>query len=934
MYAILRETDDSTSVNFSECGKFLPGTGLQLVTVGGKFLRFFQANPFALRPESDHHWTQTTRLECILSQRLLSPVRSLAVARIPQNPNCDCLLLGFDDAKLSVISVDPSKRSLKTHSLHCFEDEMIRDGYVADLPSPTIRVDPGQRCAAMLVYGRYLAILPFDDTQLQLHTYTVALTAIDTRLMNVVDMVFLDGYYEPTLLFLYEPVQTTVGRASIRYDTICILGVSFNVKEQVHASVWQLGNLPMDLSQLTAIPRPIGGALLIGVNELVYLNQSVPPCGISLNSCLNDYTKFPLKDNTEVCLALDGAVAAVISPNQIVLAVRDGRVFLVQLVVDATNSVKSVEIKPAFEMSVPHTLTACSPGYLFVGSRLGDSVFVQYSMEKIETDDPLIKKNKTDVQANDVEDEDVELYGQQLPIEGNIQSTMETELKFRILDSLLNIAPCKKMTTGCPDKLSPHFQQSIRSDPLFDLVTASGHEKDGSICIFQRSIRPDIITSSSIEGVSQYWAAGRREDDSHKYIIAAKEFSTLVLETDSDLVEIETPIFLTSETTIAAGELADGSLTVQITESTIVLVAEDQQIQQIPLNLTFPARSASIVDPFIAICSQNGRLYLYELTNHPYVHLQPVAVRESLLHCKSPITALSLYRDMSGFLRFCSETSVRPTKTVNPISSKGGENVEDLDDLLLYGLPKKAPKKDKRKRRRIIEVRSNAGFTPHLDTDLVDPNTIVPSHWLTFVRENGNLYIYSVPEMQMVYIVKKFTLLPDCAVDEPIVPEEDMSSKPVGGSVADMPDALTAKPEEIVVEILLFGMGMNQSRPLLFVHMDDSVSVYEMFAYDNGVQDHLAVRFKKLPYNVVTRSSRFLGKNGRTPVEAARDSARSNPVFHPFERIGTVVSPSYFALVMTSMKLMTSCRRKTTSNWLVVEMPGSTLSVLSDTEDT
>lgn len=37
------------------------------------------------------------------------------------------------------------------------------------------------------------------------------------------------------------------------------------------------------------------------------------------------------------------------------------------------------------------------------------------------------------------------------------------------------------------------------------------------------------------------------------------------------------------------------------------------------------------------------------------------------------------------------------------------------------------------------------------------------------------------------------------------------------------------------MELQIFGMGYNQSRPILAALIDDTVVFYEMFVYDNGI---------------------------------------------------------------------------------------------------
>jgi len=100
---------------------------------------------------------------------------------------------------------------------------------------PIIRVDPENRCAIMLVYGRKMVVLPFRlDTAVDegdtpkidsrntsssnvtskspvMASYMIVLKDLEEKMDNVIDIQFLHGYYEPTVLILYEPVKTFPG---------------------------------------------------------------------------------------------------------------------------------------------------------------------------------------------------------------------------------------------------------------------------------------------------------------------------------------------------------------------------------------------------------------------------------------------------------------------------------------------------------------------------------------------------------------------------------------------------------------------------------------------------------------------------------------------------------------------------------------------------
>nr|CAD2194499.1 unnamed protein product [Meloidogyne enterolobii] len=968
MYSILHETDDATSVNFCFWGKFLPNADL-LVTAGAKTLRFFRLNNCG-------NSINSPQLECLLSFTMMAPIRGMAVIRLEDFPDFDALALTFDDAKLSIVNINPSTMTLNTLSLHSIEDELLREGYAKDIHHPVLCADPESRCCVFTVYGRHLAVVPIkrinrvnkendclpnkDGRQILLQSYTIKLRSLDERLENIHDMCFLHGYFEPTILFLYEPIQTTAGRAAVRFDTVSILAVFLNLKDKIHTVVWNFSGLPMNINRCLPINPPIGGICLFGANEIVYLNQSVPPRGISLNSCSEEFIRFPLSTQQQnLKLVLEGCAVERVSnsPNDVFVVLSNGELYILSLETDQANVVRNMHLTKTFETSIPCVLTSFSTNFLFVGSRLGDSQLLRYSLDKIRGSNDY-SNNQDLVNHSRIlfNDDDIFLYGddfcKSFLIEETLRQVVRT-YKFELLDVLPNIGPCKWLRVCNATYISDAFRKNAR-DVYFDMMTASGHGKDSSLCLYHRSVRPQIITSTFLDEAQQIWTIGRHYDDMHKYLLISRERSTVALELHNDMIELDTPLFCTNESTLMAGDLAEGNVAVQITPTSIVLVANDQQIDCISIDSSFPVISASLIDPYLALFTLNGRFFLYQLFTKPNIHLKQIPILNVLKHEKSPITAISLYKDCSGLIQYSDnkkiieqeESSSANEKLLFPksnsldssliknemdedLATKEQLNEEDDIDAFLYGVTEKErnktqhqnePQKQKveaqKQQQKISWLTISNEISNNANTDefVERPSKIIPTFWLFFTRENGNLYIYNLPNLQLVYMVRKFCQSHDVLYDD-VQSAIDDEHRPSQQSFMNTPvivpqpaESLSSdtivKPEEKIFELQICGLGMSSGRPVLSALFDDMVIFYELFPYDDNINGHLAIRFKRLPCTVVIREKRFLGPNGRAQVEAHEVEDRHRQRIFPFGPLSNLSNGIFIAGAYPSILLI------------------------------
>ncbi|XP_072266682.1 cleavage and polyadenylation specificity factor subunit 1 [Pyxicephalus adspersus] len=897
MYAVYRQAHPPTGLEFSMYCNFFNNTEKNLVVAGTSQLYVYRLNHHAESSSKSERGSDVKshkeKLELMATFSFFGNVLSMASVQLA-GAKRDALLLSFKDAKLSVVEYDPEIHDLKTLSLHYFEEPELRDGFVQNVHIPKVRVDPSGRCAVMLIYGTRLVVLPFRrDTLAEEHegpmsegqkssflpSYIIDVRELDEKLLNIIDLQFLHGYYEPTLLILFEPNQTWPGRVAVRQDTCCIVAISLNILQKVHPVIWSLSSLPFDCTQALAVPKPIGGVVIFAVNSLLYLNQSVPPYGVSLNSLINGTTSFPLKPQDGVRLSLDCSQATFISYDKMVISLKGGEIYVLTLITDGMRSVRSFHFDKAAASVLTTSMTLMEPGYLFLGSRLGNSLLLRYT-EKVQdspsasskdadkVEEPPSKKKRVDntlarpggkgVPVDEIDE--IEVYGSEMQ-----SGTQLSTYSFEVCDSILNIGPCAMASMGEPAFLSEEFQNS--PEPDLEIVLCSGYGKNGALSVLQKSIRPQVVTTFELPGCHDMWTviashestlqsedseenAMEAEDEENKnrhgFLILSREDSTMILQTGQEIMELDTSGFATQGPTVYAGNIGDNKYIVQVSPLGIRLLEGVNQLHFIPVDLGSPIVHCVVADPYVVILSAEGQVATFQLKSDTYGgSSHRLALQKPNIHYQSKVIALCIYRDVSGMFTTEISRSAPVREDSAPQSVSEGDSLfqemshsVDDEDEMLYGDSGflSSPSKEEPRRTSIPTTERDSS-----------QYKIEPTHWCVLVRENGTMEIYQIPDWRLVFLVKNFPVgqrvLVDSSFGQPSTQGEGRKEEVT--RQGEMP---------LVKEVLLVGLGNRQSRPYMLVLVDSEILIYEAFPHDS--QGNLKVRFKKVPHNINIREKR------------------------------------------------------------------------------
>ncbi|XP_059412760.1 cleavage and polyadenylation specificity factor subunit 1 [Carassius carassius] len=918
MYAVYRQAHPPTAVEFAVYCNFISGREKNLLVAGTSQLCVYRViydvESSSKSEKSSDVKSRKEKLEQVACFSLFGNVMSMASVQLA-GTNRDALLLSFKDAKLSVVEYDPGTHDLKTLSLHYFEEPELREGFVQNVHIPMVRVDPENRCAVMLVYGTCLVVLPFRKDTLTdeqegivgegqkssfLPSYIIDVRELDEKLLNIIDMKFLHGYYEPTLLILFEPNQTWPGRVAVRHDTCSIVAISLNIMQKVHPVIWSLSNLPFDCTQVMAVPKPIGGVVVFAVNSLLYLNQSVPPFGVSLNSQTNGTTAFPLRPQEEVKITLDCSQASFITSDKMVISLKGGEIYVLTLITDGMRSVRAFHFDKAAASVLSTCMTTMEPGYLFLGSRLGNSLLLRYTEklqetpmeegkeneEKDKQEEPPNKKKRVDAVANwagkaSLPDEldEIEVYGSEAQ-----SGTQLATYSFEVCDSILNIGPCVSASMGEPAFLSEEFQTN--PEPDLEVVVGSGYGKNGALSVLQKSIRPQVVTTFELPGCHDMWTVihceekpeksppegdgeGPEEEkqeptveddkNKHGFLILSREDSTMILQTGQEIMELDTSGFATQGPTVYAGNIGDNKYIIQVSPMGIRLLEGVTQLHFIPVDLGSPIVHCSVADPYMIIMTAEGAVTMFVLKSDSYMgKSHRLALQKPQIHTQSRVITLCAYRDVSGMfttenkVSFLAreETTIRAQSDTETIIQDLGNALDDEEEML-YGEsnPLSSPSREEPSRLSAALTSSQTGRESGQE----------PSHWCLLVRENGVMEIYQLPDWRLVFLVKNFP------VGQRVLVDSSASQSATQGELKKE-EVMRQGEIPLVKEVALVSLGYNHSRPYLLAHVDQELLIYEAFPYDQSqAQSNLKVRFKKMPHNINFREKKSKMRKEKKP---------------------------------------------------------------------
>ena len=513
--------------------------------------------------------TEKTKLVLVGEYSVSGTITSLdSIKALNTKSGGDALLIAFKDAKLSLVEWDPENHKISTISIHYYEGENISSlpfGPSLGEEENILTVDPSSRCAALKFGARNLAILPFRqlgdelmeggedgyDVEMDVgppsatikrtqsgfnevvdgngkqtpykSSFVLPLTALDPALTHPVDLAFLYEYREPTFGILSSTMQPSTALLETRKDILSYTVFTLDLEQRASTNLITTTKLPSDLWKVVPLPLPIGGALLVGTNELVHVDQSGKTNAVAVNEFAKTASNFGMADQADLKLKLEDCRVESLDPatGELLIVLNDGALAILSFRIQGRNVAGLKVTQVSHDQGgyivecAPSCITAINGTKAFVGSEDGDATLIQWSKSL-----PTLSRKRSHAQMlgqdtaadedengeDDLDDDDLyattaEPARRTSSFSGASPSDAASSYRFKVLDTLPSLGPMNNICMG---------RSSSTPKGQLELLAGVGRGRGSRLASMTREIRPESVGTSSLDNAKNGWSLSAR----------------------------------------------------------------------------------------------------------------------------------------------------------------------------------------------------------------------------------------------------------------------------------------------------------------------------------------------------------------------------------------------------------------------------------------
>ncbi|KAG9716619.1 protein CFT1, partial [Aureobasidium melanogenum] len=242
---------------------------------------------------------------------------------------------------------------------------------------------------------------------------------------------------------------------------------TLDLDQRASTTLLSVTGLPFDIFRVVPLPLPVGGALLVGANELIHVDQAGKTNAVAVNEFAKLSSNFAMADQSDLGLRLEDCVVEALdhTNGNMLIVLNTGRLAVLSFRIDG-RSVSGLSVHLVDSTHGGHQLKTAANcaaslgrGRLFLGSEDGDSTLIGWSKKTSQTR----KRSHAQMIAEDAElsmdeedlddDADDDLYADEAPVVRQMASQTADSSDpgsyfFRVHDNLFSLGPIKNVCLG------------------------------------------------------------------------------------------------------------------------------------------------------------------------------------------------------------------------------------------------------------------------------------------------------------------------------------------------------------------------------------------------------------------------------------------------------------------------------------------------------